>query len=227
MPIDYSKFDGIGEEEEEEDNRAAQGGANLSQLLECLQHLGEERGTGVPFGLDPHHPPPPPAGDLLGDEFDPSGSSRPLDMEGLRAEAWHLLVSHLVVRPDSTSVPRTLLLEAELNLLASQYRPALVAALALQMAGDAGDAGGHGIPGGQWAVPSGVVEMVACYQLGDRGRAVMLRDNLLKADRSLASKHLIKRFEGTSEVLELVPEFLNLLKSVEHNGGASDRAARN
>mmetsp|Transcript_62438 Transcript_62438/g.173028 ORF Transcript_62438/g.173028 Transcript_62438/m.173028 type:complete len:236 (-) Transcript_62438:60-767(-) len=228
MPIDYSKFDGIGDDEEEEEERRAggpgRGGGDLTQLLQALQQLGEERGAGPPevSALDPL--PPTPLADPL-DDYDSAGSSRPLDIEGLRAEAWQLLVSRLVLRPGAATVQRRLLLEAELHLVASRYQEALVAALALQMAGDGGGAGSAGLPGGPWAVPAAVVEMVGSYQLGDRDRAVVLRNSLRKADRSMLSEHLQKRFEGTSEVLELVPEFLNLLKAAERDERASEAMA--
>merc|ERR1712129_553665 len=58
-------------------------------------------------------------------------------------------------------------------------------------------------------------EMVCSYQLGDRDHAVQLRETLKSMDRSSMSEHLAKRFDGTCEVLELVPAFLNLLKACE------------
>mmetsp|Transcript_105734 Transcript_105734/g.315832 ORF Transcript_105734/g.315832 Transcript_105734/m.315832 type:complete len:237 (+) Transcript_105734:88-798(+) len=229
MPIDYSKFDRIcDDEDDEEDERRGldAGGGDFTQLMQCLQQLGEERGGGVPpppqvGGIDIRPPVPPPV-DPFFDEYDPEGSTQPLDMEGLRAEAWQLLVSRLVTRPGAAGVQRALLLEAEMHLLGSRYRQALVAALALQMAGDAGGAVSHGLTGGRWAASAAVVEMVSSYQLGDRARAMVLRDTLRQADRSMLSKHLEKRFHGTSEVLALVPEFLNILKAAERDEHGSE-----
>eukprot|EP00440_Ansanella_granifera_P025007 gb/GFBE01027160.1/.p1 GENE.gb/GFBE01027160.1/~~gb/GFBE01027160.1/.p1 ORF type:complete len:278 (+),score=66.79 gb/GFBE01027160.1/:1-834(+) len=271
MPIDYSKFDGIGEDDEDDlgcsqINSASQSGGDLHELLEqCIDRLSwedqEERqqkvgGQGRPkegtrsgaglcdddddFGLGYNF------GDAYGDDFDDLGdfgldgfggssASQSLDIASLRDEAWQLLLRRLIVPAGGTSLgsasgPRNLLLEAELQLLARRYRPALLAALALQLLTDSSLLGLDGaakvadtkavldmesdtVDPACWAVPAAVIEMVCSYQLGDRNRAVLLRDCLQMVDRSLLSRHLERRFQGTAEVLELVPQFLNLLKA--------------
>lgn len=166
------------------------------------------------------------------------GASRPLDDEGFRAEAWELLCSRLVVLPGpAAATARALLLEAEVHVLAGRYRQALVAALATQLAaaeagevaprwGAAGRSSGSAAaaaadaaerPFGDMTAPTLALEMLCSYQLGDRTRAVALRDRLKTSDRSLLSKHLARRYEGTCEVLELVPQFLSLLRAAEQD----------
>merc|ERR1712232_1041554 len=94
------------------------------------------------------------------------------------------------------TLPRALLLEAELHLIASRYRQALVAAIALQLATtpaggpgggsswsfrdryNATESRGDELPTNTFTAAAAVVEMVSCYQLGDRGRALELRDTL-------------------------------------------------
>jgi len=105
----------------------------------------------------------------------------------------------------------------------SRYRQALVAALAVQIAtADEHDSSGKWAFG-EWTAPTMVIEMVCNYQLGDRDRAVELRNHLQPMDRGALSQHLAKRFEGTSEVLELVPQFLNFLQSAEQQELADAR----
>ena len=60
--------------------------------------------------------------------------------------------------------------------------------------------------------------LVSSYQLGDREHAVVTRDQLAGMRRDFLSTHLQKRFYGTSEILELVPQFLSLLQNAEENG---------
>merc|ERR1712118_262338 len=73
-------------------------------------------------------------------------------------------------------------------------------------------------PPEEWAAPALVIEMVAAYQLGDREHALATRDVLKEMRRDSLSEHLKKRFEGTSEILELVPQFLSLLKAADTHG---------
>lgn len=180
-------------------------------------------------------------GDPYGDDFgdplqDADYESSSLDMEALRKQAWHLLLGRLVSRPNAAGAARALLLEAELLLMAYRYEEALVASLAIQIArapapctaADAGalawrtggrwsaeDVVGHSETTDEWTAPALAIQMVSCYQLGDRGRAAELRDQLQLLDRGSLSEHLEKRFTGTSEVLDLVPQFMNLLKAAE------------
>jgi len=174
-------------------------------------------------------PPPPPAmaGGLGLDPLDPYddgydglddglGASRALDYQALRAEAWQVLCSRLVTLPGPAhAVPRGLLLEAEVHLLASRYRQALISALAVQLATEGSSGSTPESPYGEWTASTFAIEMVCSYQLGDRDRAVQHRETLKGLDRSSMSEHLTKRFDGTCEVLELVPAFLNLLKAQE------------
>jgi len=211
-----------------------------------------EVGRGGLFAPPP--PPPPPPCDLgmmdpmdpldgygygyddyagLDDEF---GASTALDMEALRIEAWRLLVNRLVTTPGTAAaMPRQLLLEAEVHMMASRYRPALVTALAIQLAtapeaptaaAASAAAGASDQPYGEWTAPTMAVEMICSYQLGDRDRAVGLRDQLQNMDHSMFSAHLSKRFKGTSEVLDLVPQFMNLLKAAEQGRRDGEPAAR-
>lgn len=155
--------------------------------------------------------------DPYGHELDDGlGASRSLDYAELRTEAWRLLCSRLVASASpAAAAPSSLLFEAEVHMISSRYRQAIVAALALQLAvateRPAAGAGAYG----DWTASTLVIEMVCNYQLGDRNRAVELRSQLQLMDRSNLSGHLVKRFEGTSEVLELVPQFLSLLQAQE------------
>lgn len=258
MPIDYSKFDSIDEDDEEVDRGTGSGGGDLGLLLEqCMDRLKQEEanerlhkpgswnpeigfrpfqhnsdddfdfGFGLgddlnhfhdDFGLDPM------------DGLDDTAESS-LDIAALREEAWQLALSHLVARPggvtfDIVSSLGSLLLEAEVFIQGRRYHQALLASLALQLISGEALSPGEGVLAGneQWAVPASVVEMICCYQLGDRVRAVALRDCLQDADRSSLSKHLSERFEGTSEVLEFVPQFLSYLKQAE--GGTENKINR-
>lgn len=166
-----------------------------------------------------------PYDDGFGDFDDGMGSSRALDLEALRAEAWRLLAARLVAAAASPAAAsaRGLLLEAEVHMLASRYRQALVAALAVQLATvDAGGKPDGSRPYGDWTAPTLVIEMVCSYQLGDRDRAMALRERLEQMDRSGISQHLAKRFEGTCEVLELVPQFLSFLQQAEKDQKANE-----
>ncbi|CAJ1340743.1 unnamed protein product, partial [Effrenium voratum] len=199
MPIDYSKFDDIEDEEEAE--------GDWRQLLEQLsrqappdprsgrwEDFGDDLGYDLGYDLEPE---------------DPGMESYELDFQDLHQEAWCLLRRRLVGSAfGAASVRRRLLLEAELCLRRRKHRPALLAALALRFCCDAE---------GQvpelseqkpeednpqcWVTPAAVVEMVCAYQLGDRDHAALLRDALLAADRSLLSRSLEKRFQGTAEGL--------------------------
>eukprot|EP00747_Dinoflagellata_sp_TGD_P169127 gnl/TRDRNA2_/TRDRNA2_197266_c0_seq1.p1 gnl/TRDRNA2_/TRDRNA2_197266_c0~~gnl/TRDRNA2_/TRDRNA2_197266_c0_seq1.p1 ORF type:complete len:222 (+),score=64.46 gnl/TRDRNA2_/TRDRNA2_197266_c0_seq1:83-748(+) len=219
MPIDYSKFDSIVDSDEEEDTtkdrRLAE---NAEALHKCLRELG---GAKASQASDASFAPcPPPAEDDLLDpwcdqEATDAFASRPLDLEVLQQEAWLLLVGRLVTRPGSAAgIARDLLLEAELHLMSSRYREALTAAFALSMTAAS--------PPEAWAAPALVVEMVASYQLGDRDRAVGVGDRLKAMDRSTLSQHLQVRYKGTVDVLELVPQFLSLLKSKESEKAAGE-----
>lgn len=264
MPIDYSKFDNIGDSDDEDDRRAGSSGGgggggggggagvDFQQLLRELQKSeGKEQGGRVDPGQLPDlyaaaglggakgsrrkgpaplAPPPPASGMGLGaldsylDPYDDGyggledglGASRALDYVGLRAEAWQLLCTRLVaLAGPAESVPRILLLEAEVHLLASRYRQAVVAGLAVQLATEGTQGSTPETPYGEWTASTFALEMVCSYQLGDRDHAVQLRETLKSMDRSSMSEHLAKRFDGTCEVLELVPAFLNLLKAQE------------
>lgn len=200
MPIDYSRFDCIGDDDEDDlaQGRDARGG-DLDELLQrCLRQLDGQDAAPTsdagPFSV--------------ADDFAQDVASKCSDRSNLQQEARRLLLQRLVIRPGAAGVARALLLEAELHLLASRYRQALVTTLALQLAteGDYAE---------DYQAPAVALEMVSTYQLGDRDRAVQLRDQLRSMDRSMLSRHLQGRYEGTSEVLELVPQFLDLLKAAE------------
>mmetsp|Transcript_21797 Transcript_21797/g.58252 ORF Transcript_21797/g.58252 Transcript_21797/m.58252 type:complete len:286 (+) Transcript_21797:99-956(+) len=216
---------------------------------DLLAAAGLGGGPPPPPPISPPPPPPPPCGafgDLMGlGALDPLGAgygdeggldgldsglgaSRCLDVEAIRAEAWRIFVRRLVSQcaaASAASVPRGLLLEAEVHILAGRYRQALVAAYAVQLAtadatagpSDARSAaaGAADRPYGEWTAPTLAIEMICSYQLGDRDRAVELRTRLQSMDRSMLSEHLAKRFAGTSEVLELVPQFLEFLQAAD------------
>lgn len=244
MPIDYSKFDNIGSDDEDDVRDPKD---NLAEVMQqCLRQLGErstnsgEKGpSGASFGdslfpySDPGYALDPGAPDPFADDIDyglgeGGGSSRALDLVALRDEAFKLLLNRLICRPDAANVARTLLLESELDLLACRYNQALVGALALKLATTRGScyAASKSVTqrvnlslvsgvAEEWAVPAMVIEMVASYQLGDREHAVDVRDQLRDMPKDSLSQHLQKRFDGTSEILELVPQFLSLLKAQE------------
>lgn len=195
--------------------------------------------------------------DDLDDFEDLTNTSQSLDLQALRLEAWQLLCCRLVAFVGADLAARRLLLEAELHLVNSRYRPALVATLALQFATSDGppadvaasfvdddDSRGQAIADNAavgitqdpsavgllgrhpWAIPAAVVEMITSYQLGDRDRACALRDRLRLVDRTTLSGHLSKRFEGTSEALELMPQLMSLLKTANEEKKAGARPTR-
>jgi hypothetical protein len=239
MPIDYSKFDNIGSDDDDEKDSSA------DVMQQCLRLLGErasnssERSNGFgdglfsrpepPYALDPGAPDPFADDPMFGDGFGDANSSRPIDFEALRKEAFQVLLVRLVCRPSAESIARALLLDAELDLLACRYHRALVNATALQLATSRGHAQVGRLDretqrvsytdvsgvAEEWAAPALVIEMVAAYQLGDREHAVVVRDRLKEMQKESMSLHLQKRFDGTSEILELVPQLLGLLKASE------------
>uniref|UniRef100_A0A7S0ZTN5 Uncharacterized protein n=1 Tax=Noctiluca scintillans TaxID=2966 RepID=A0A7S0ZTN5_NOCSC len=210
MPIDYSKFDNI---EDSDDEPPPPGGKDHG--LDFLQQYlkgAEGSGRSDDASLLDHNPYPD-----LDDDFG-GGAERLencLDASPFRDEAWTLLLARLVVNPRAAELPRLLLLEAELQISASRYRDALIAAIAVSLVVGEEDVGNWacGKMPEEWAAPVLVIEMVAAYQLGAREHAVELRDQLKTMNRESLSKHLQKRFDGTSEILELVPQFLSMLQS--------------
>jgi len=251
MPIDYSKFDNIGSDDEDDvkdpkDNLAEVMQQCLRQLGERSANSGEKNPSGASYGdslfpyADPGFALDPGAPDPFADDMDfglgdCGGSSRALDFSALRNEAFKLLLNRLICRPDAANVARTLLLESELDLLACRYHQALVGAVALKLATTRGSSFAPSKSAAtqrinlletisgvaeEWAVPAMVIEMVAAYQLGDREHSVDVRDQLQAMPKESLSQHLQKRFDGTSEILELVPQFLSLLKAAE-----ADKAA--
>lgn len=243
MPIDYSKFDNIGSDDEDDVKDPKD---NLAEVMQqCLREIGERsaRGEKVPSGAgfgdslfpyaDPGFALDPGCPDPFADDIDfglgeGGSNSRALDFAELRDEAFKLLLNRLVCRPDAANVARALLLESELDLLACRYHQALVGAEALKLATTRGSSFTplksatqrinlcpvSGVAE-EWAAPAMVIEMVASYQLGDREHAVAVRDQLRVMPKESLSQHLQKRFDGTSEILELVPQFLSLLKTAD------------
>lgn len=248
MPIDYSKFDKIDCDDEEDDRQSRRDGFT-EVLQKCMQQLGDKQASedSAFAGLRPGELPPLPLDDFdigapLGDyPSDLGKGSKGLEFEKLLCEARQLLLCRLVAQPGASDISRALLLEGELHVLAGRYRKALLAALALTLATggdgsqpDAGAATGNatvagvavgapraGSPPEEWAAPAMVIEMVASYQLGDRDHAVAIRNRLKEMNRNSLSQHLQKRFDGTSEILDVVPQFLNYLKSAEQEKEAN------
>eukprot|EP00927_Polykrikos_kofoidii_P076194 TRINITY_DN7299_c0_g1_i1.p1 TRINITY_DN7299_c0_g1~~TRINITY_DN7299_c0_g1_i1.p1 ORF type:complete len:303 (-),score=31.61 TRINITY_DN7299_c0_g1_i1:409-1221(-) len=212
---------------------SAQGGASgESDIWRQLGRRGENEG----LDFDPYD------GFGLGGDTGADVTRNELNMDALRKEAWQHLLSKMVTMPECASIASGLMLEAELHLIANRFRRALIAALALELLGEEATVSGVGSDGAglgvadpldggvgafsNYVVSSRVVQMVASYQLGDRDRAEELRETLAQSDRSLLSAHLVQRYTGTSEVLDLVPQFLNLMKAAEqnpdgHGGGGS------
>eukprot|EP00929_Paragymnodinium_shiwhaense_P014319 TRINITY_DN122225_c0_g1_i1.p2 TRINITY_DN122225_c0_g1~~TRINITY_DN122225_c0_g1_i1.p2 ORF type:complete len:230 (-),score=78.03 TRINITY_DN122225_c0_g1_i1:108-797(-) len=225
MPIDYSKFDNI-DSDDEDDVPAAQparggpGQPDMNELLRMLQEMGDKEKAGGAAGGKSAPGRRAGAGGFdsdfgLADRYE-SEDRKEVDVETMRKVAWQHLLARLVVRPGAASVARALLLEGEVHLISHRYKDALISALALQLLlQDEEEEGECTLDRTKWSPPVGVIEMVSSYQLGDRERAVELRDVLRKCDLSSLSAHLKKRFEGTSEVLDLVPQFLNLVKQSE------------
>mmetsp|Transcript_89792 Transcript_89792/g.187659 ORF Transcript_89792/g.187659 Transcript_89792/m.187659 type:complete len:284 (-) Transcript_89792:636-1487(-) len=177
------------------------------------------------------------------DNLDESlGRSQPLDYSEYRVEAWKMLCLRLTTSSTPAAVvPSCLLYEAEAHLVTQRFKQALIAALAVQMAtaGQApsqsqsqssrgGSAATPSLLYGDWSASTMVIEMVCNYQLGDRDRAISLRSQLQQMDQSLLSGHLAKQFKSTSEVLDLVPQFLTMLQAAEQKELAAAReGARN
>ncbi|CAK9005927.1 unnamed protein product [Durusdinium trenchii] len=219
MPIDYSKFDDI--EDDLDGDEWRQMLEELTREVACDRmsspRFGDEMGMDLGFDL---------GYDM---EMDDPGleESERLDFTDLHDKAWQLLLRRCTTSPFAAkTLPRRLLLEAELRLRGRQHHEALLCALALRFSvgveeevpelpetAPSTDVDQEELPAECWLVPAAVVEMVCAYQLGDREHAVRLRDALLPVDRSLLSKHLSKRFDGTAEVLDFVPQFLSLLNA--------------
>lgn len=222
------------------------GGGDIAQLLRALQHAGPPGGSGGSqrpssaqgcasgesdiwrqlgrrgenegLDFDPYD------GFGLGGDTGADISRQGLKMDALRKEAWQHLLSRMVTMAECAGIASGLVLEAELHLIANRFRRALIAALALELLAEDATVPGFGFDGdggvgafSNYAVSSRVVQMVASYQLGDRDRAEELRNTLAQSDRSSLSAHLVQRYTGTSEVLDLVPQFLNLMKAAEQN----------
>jgi len=254
MPIDYAKFDHIGSDDEEDGKGSKDNFQDIMQqcLRGLAKPSGADcpdPGYDPGYGFDPGEfgAPDPFDDDPMSFDFDGSdaggfgggfGSSRPLDLAALHDEAFQLLLTRLVCQPGASSIARALLLDAELDLLACGYQKALVGALALKLATSQSSSstltsqgprqlcriGGVAEQSEQWLAPALVIEMVAAYQLGDREHAVATRDRLTEMPRDSLSMHLQKRFEGTSEILELVPQFLSLLQ--KGDGADTDGGTR-
>lgn len=217
MPIDYSKFDAIDDSDEENQPASSSSVADILRTLEGMQRsnpdakqsgpLRSPRGFGDSWDDDLHdwdmgmRSPPSPEDD----------DSYSLDFEALNADALQLLGARLASSTNVSGIGRSLLLEAELQLVASRYREALIASLAAQLVEDPSQLGGDGAD----SVPALAIQMISAYQLGDRAEATQLRDLLKEMPQHKLSEHLRKRFEGTSEVLDLVPKFLDIMKNAE------------
>lgn len=240
MPIDYSKFDGCGEDEDGDEDILDRG--DWQKLLELVRaeaapdarDTDPRRRTGLfedgfDFGAELGYD----LGCDLGvEQPDMEDVSVSLDFDTLREEAWQLLWKRLLsprtAALGAQSVQRALLLEAELLLRQRKHHEAFLAAWALRFSsGDEAQVPSLAaelpqlvpaapVPPECWLASCAVIEMVCAYQLGDREHAVVLREALLQADRSLLSRHLQKRFEGTAEVLDFVPQFLSLLQDQDH-----------
>ncbi|CAL1162372.1 unnamed protein product [Cladocopium goreaui] len=217
MPIDYSKFENI--EDDLDGDEWRQMLEQLSREVACNDPLSPPSRFGDEMGMDLGFDP--------GYEMEDPGFEEyePLDFPELRDQALQLILRRCTTSPfPAKTLPRRLLLEAELRLRGRQHREALLCSLALRLAvGSEEDlpelpetppsTDQEQLPAECWLVPAAVIEMVCAYQLGDRNHAVRLRDALVIVDRSILSKHLTKRFNGTAEVLDFVPQFLNLLNA--------------
>mmetsp|Transcript_22065 Transcript_22065/g.40542 ORF Transcript_22065/g.40542 Transcript_22065/m.40542 type:complete len:253 (-) Transcript_22065:14-772(-) len=241
MPIDYSKFDAIDSDDDEEPRSSKSD--SFEKLMQSLQELarskegevgGGKKGvppapSGDPFGAyfgGALHPPPCEAPDPmgfddmfnershLGSGLDPYADKIDLDLDAFKAEALELVVARFVSLGSAVNAAVSFQIESEQLLHGRSFRKALVAAVALSMIAESKRREIRSCKDA-WVVSALVVEMVASYQLGDRDRAIELRDRLQGMRQDGLSPELKKSFQSTSEVLELVPNLLNLLQAAE------------
>ena len=65
------------------------------------------------------------------------------------------------------------------------------------------------------------IEMICTYQLGDKARATRLRDKLLKIGAgAFLPPFLCEKFQGTCQVLDLLPSLLDAIQEMAKEGNS-------
>lgn len=158
-------------------------------------------------------------------------ADRPIDLSAFIPQAWQRIFQHYVCALGSGPEPSTYLLtEAELHIQSHDYRQALICTLATEQLGDANE------------LRRDMIKCICLYQKGDKAQAEGFKEKALTklgVDPKVGfpaeegeivtaddygveglSDFLFARFIGTCEVLNLMPELLNMLASM---GGNRDK----
>ena len=143
---------------------------------------------------------------LYGLEPEEDGDGEPVDLTEFEAMAQRKIIFHKTCKlGHSADLAALLMSEAELFLNNCDYKSALVAALAANLAAADIDAFYHARK---------AIETIALYQLGDR-KAAVATSKLVKAEK-IDSVYLRQRFENTVEVLEFMPQLLGMLSGMSN-----------
>jgi hypothetical protein len=129
-----------------------------------------------------------------------------VNLEDFRLRAWQRLYQHFACSLGGRANPTdALLTEAELHMLHVDYTQALICALATESID------------GRANLRRQMICTIALYQLGDKKKAIELKDAILTDDDQdfqNISVYLGERFKGTCEVLSMMPDLLHLLRSM-------------
>ncbi|CEM02403.1 unnamed protein product [Vitrella brassicaformis CCMP3155] len=139
-----------------------------------------------------------------------------LDMDAMERDAEVHLAKQLLKWPLIADPIEGLILHGELCLYVYQHRDALLSALAARR-----------LLGRETARIQAIM-MVAAYQLNDKITAVAIRDRFDKGGVNQLSDPLQKKYEGTCEVMEFFPKFMEaLMASAEANKQKQQRNKNN
>jgi hypothetical protein len=131
-----------------------------------------------------------------------------VNLDEFRQRAKQRVYQHYVCSVGSRKDPTdALLTEAEMHMLNQDYTQALICALATEMLDE------------KATIRRCMICTIALYQLGDKKKALTLKDAVLTEedidlDELNISTFLSDRFKGTCEVLQMMPDLLNMLKSM-------------
>ena len=151
------------------------------------------------------------ASELGEDEFpweeieDEQGAS--VDLEDFRTRAWQRLYQHYVCSLGGRTNPTdALLTEAEMHMMHFDFSQALICALATEALDSSA------------TLRRQMIFTIALYQLGDKNKAVELKDAILAETQDQEyesiSQFLGEKFKATCEILSMMPDLLSLLRSM-------------
>ncbi|KAF4668747.1 asparagine-linked glycosylation protein [Perkinsus chesapeaki] len=161
------------------------------------------------------------------DDDDDSGAS-PRDLVNWPT-MWSVLANSLSIHGSSVDASIDgLLIKGELAMQTYNYSMALSCSAAAQYLIAASGLGSEAT-----LIRANAIEMISAYQLGSRSAAVKIRDQLMEGfpgdsikEAGMMSEYLFKRFAGTCEVLEMMPQLMGLLKQAREEKKASKRGGK-